>query len=118
MLKLLSDENIFPSTLGLLRCHGLDVNDIKEMKLCGINDKEVMELARREDRLLITLDMHFSNIFLFPPSECPGIIVVRVRPTIPSKVDQAIKCFLQALHPEKVKNALTIVEENKFRIRK
>jgi predicted nuclease of predicted toxin-antitoxin system len=53
MLKLLSDENIFPSTLELLRCHGLDVKDIKEMKLCGINDKEVMELARREDRLLI-----------------------------------------------------------------
>jgi predicted nuclease of predicted toxin-antitoxin system len=87
MLKLLSDENIFPSTLELLRCHGLDVKDIKEMKLCGINDKEVMELARREDRPLITLDMHFSNIFLFPPSECPGIIVVRVRPAVPSKVD-------------------------------
>lgn len=118
MLRLLSDENIFPSTLALLRSHGLDIKDIKEMKLWGINDKKVMELARREDRLLITLDMHFSNVFLFPPSECPGIIVVRVRPAVPSKVDQAIKCFLQALQPEKVKNALIIVEENKFRIRK
>jgi predicted nuclease of predicted toxin-antitoxin system len=118
MLKLLLDENLYPSTLNLLRCYGFDVKDIKEMKLCGINDNEVMELAQREDRLLITLDMHFSNIFLYPPSECPGIIVVRVRPAVPSKVDQAIKCFLQVLQPELIKHALTIVEENKFRIRK
>jgi predicted nuclease of predicted toxin-antitoxin system len=75
MLKLLSDENIFPSTLELLRCHGLDVKDIKEMKLCGINDKEVMDLARRQDRLLITLDMHFSNIFLFPPQNALALLL-------------------------------------------
>jgi predicted nuclease of predicted toxin-antitoxin system len=76
-----------------------------------------MELARGEDRLLITLDMHFSNVFLFPPSECPGIIVIRARPAVPSKVDQAIKCFLQVLQPEKVRNALITIEENKVRIK-
>jgi hypothetical protein len=41
-LRYLADENIFPSTLALLRSQGLDVKDIKEMKLCGISDKKVM----------------------------------------------------------------------------
>lgn len=118
MLKLLADENIFPSTVSLLRSYGLDVKDIKEINLCGISDKKVIELARHEGRVLITLDMHFANVYLFPPWEYPGIIVVRTKPSVPSNVNQALKAFLRILQPDKIKNALVIVEKDKVRIRK
>jgi predicted nuclease of predicted toxin-antitoxin system len=70
MLRFLADENIFPSTLQLIRSKGHDVLDIKEANFNGITDAEVIELARKEDRVLLTLDMHFTNIFL--PFSNPG----------------------------------------------
>lgn len=72
MLRFLADENIFPSSLQLIRTKGHDVLDIKEANFNGITDAEVIQLARKEDRILLTLDMHFTNIFLFPPFSNPG----------------------------------------------
>lgn len=118
MLKLLTDENVFPSTVEILRSHHFDVTDIKELGLIGIGDREIMDLAKRERRIVVSLDLHFANIFLFPPSECPGIIVLRIKPAVPAKVDRAIERFLQRMDPEKIKNALVIVSEDKFRIRR
>ncbi|MHB1418270.1 MAG: DUF5615 family PIN-like protein, partial [Bacillota bacterium] len=107
----LADENIFPSTLQLIRSKGHDVLDIKEANFYGITDAEVIQLARKEDRVLLTLDMHFTNIFLFPPSQTPGIIVVRIKPAIPAKVDVIVALFLEQLKPEEVRGALSIISE-------
>lgn len=118
MLKFLTDENIFPSTLQILRSYNLDVMDIKELGLTGISDREIIDLAKREGRILVSLDLHFANIFLFPPAECPGIIVIRIKPAVPAKVDRAVEDFLQRMEPQKIQNALVIIGEDKFRIRR
>ncbi|APC08578.1 DUF5615 family PIN-like protein [Neomoorella thermoacetica] len=118
MLKFLTDENIFPSTLEILRSYNFDVMDIKESGLIGISDREIMDLAKREGRIIISLDLHFANIFLFPPNECPGIIVIRIKPAVPAKVDRAMEDFLQRMDPKKIEKALVIISEDKFRIRR
>ncbi|MDK2855976.1 MAG: hypothetical protein PWQ86_1189 [Bacillota bacterium] len=120
MLKFLTDENIFPSTVEILRAHNLDVINIKELRLAGMGDREIMDLAKREGRILISLDLHFANIFLFPPGECPGIIVIHIKPAVPAKVDRAMERFLQRMDSEKIeiKKALVIISEDKFRIRR
>ncbi len=41
-LKFLADENIAKSLVRALRQNGYDVKDIKEEKLFGISDKEVI----------------------------------------------------------------------------
>jgi type II secretory pathway predicted ATPase ExeA len=51
MLKLLLDENLYPSTLNLLRCYGFDAKDIKEMnlqrKLPHLDRSQVGEYVKR-----------------------------------------------------------------------
>lgn len=118
MLKFLTDENVFPSTLHILRSHNFDVKDIKELGLTGISDQAVMDLAKKEGRIIVSLDLHFANVSLFPLVECPGIIVIRVKPAIPPKVDKAMESFLRRMDPIKIENALVIVSEDKFRIRR
>jgi len=111
MLRFLADENIFPSTLQIIRSKGYDVLGIKEINFSGITDAEVIQLAQKEDRVLLTLDRHFTNIFLFPPSQTPGIVVVRVKPAVPAKVDAIVAQFLEHLKPEEVRGALSIISE-------
>lgn len=47
MLRFLADENIFPSTLQLIRTKGHDVLDIKEANFNEITDAEVIQLAKK-----------------------------------------------------------------------
>lgn len=115
MLRFLADENIFPTTVKLIRSKGYDVLDIKEANLTGITDIEVIQLAKKEGRILLTLDMHFSNIFLFPPSQSPGIIVIRGKPAVPVKVDSIVARFLESLTPQAISGALTILSDKGIR---
>jgi predicted nuclease of predicted toxin-antitoxin system len=83
----------------------------KKPALTGYNDAEVIQLAKKENRVLLTLDRYFTNIFLFPPSQTPGIVVVRVKPTVPAKVDAIVNQFIEHLKPEDVYGALSIISE-------
>ncbi len=60
MLRFLADENIFPTTVKLIRSKGYDVLDIKEANLTSITDAEVIQRAKKEGRILLTLDMHYN----------------------------------------------------------
>lgn len=67
MLKLLTDENVFPSTVEILRSHHFDVTDIKELGLIGIGDREIMDLAKSEGRNCSLAGSAFRQHFSFPP---------------------------------------------------
>ena len=48
-MNFLADENIPSSLIKALRDDGHKVKDLKEERLIGISDKEVAELARKEN---------------------------------------------------------------------
>src|SRR6266498_2205890 len=77
-MRFITDEDVPRSTARVLRDAGFDAVDVRDVGLRGKTDAEVFEYAQQENRLLITCDMGFSNILNFPPSENPGILVVRV----------------------------------------
>ncbi len=118
MARFLCDENIFPSTKHILEILGNDVVDIKDTEFVGCSDKVVSKIARKENRIIITMDLDFANIYKFPPSIHPGIIVIRVRPAVPERVDKVMNLFLRKFAPNNMKNFLVILDEKGFRIRK
>ncbi len=74
--KLLCDENIPKKIADLLKKEGFDVRCVP----FGGTDEQVGELAKAEQRVLLTFDKHFVNRLLFPPEKYPGIIYIRIRP--------------------------------------
>jgi predicted nuclease of predicted toxin-antitoxin system len=85
-MRFLCDEDVPRSTARVLRDAGFDVVDVRDIGLRGQTDQEVYRVAQREDRLLITCDLGFSNILRFPPSESKGILVVRIADSEPIDV--------------------------------
>lgn len=59
--KLLADENVPRPLVILLRSMGLDVEWIPETSNRGISDIEVIHLANREGRMVVTRDSDFLN---------------------------------------------------------
>lgn len=116
-LRFITDEDVPRSTARVLRDAGFDAVDVRDVGLRGKSDAEVFEYAQRDNRLLITCDMGFSNILSFPPSENQGILVVRVPDS--ESIDTFNHEVLRAVQEvgENLLHHLAIVEIGKVRLR-
>ncbi len=115
-MKLKLDENFDMRLVEMLTREGHDVDTVLAEDLSGCNDDMVYQACRDKGRVLITLDLDFSNPFRFPPLEGEGISVVRP----PRPILQAIKATLASVLPQlktqSPNRKLWIVEPGRIRV--
>jgi predicted nuclease of predicted toxin-antitoxin system len=75
-MKILVDENVPLLTAASLRNLGHDVLDVRKTSYQGISDDLLWEIAKNDERLLITTDKGFVEYRLEKHS---GILIVRLR---------------------------------------
>jgi predicted nuclease of predicted toxin-antitoxin system len=116
-LRFITDEDVPRSTARVLRNAGFDSVDVRDVGLRGKSDAVIFEYAQRENRLIITCDMGFSNILNFPPSKNHGILVVRIPDSEP--IDAFNREVLRAVQEvgDNLARHLAIVEVGKVRLR-
>ena len=66
-MKIFVDECVYQLTTELLIQRGHDVVTVQQAGLAGYKNGDVFNYALSDKRIFVTRDMHFSNIFLFPP---------------------------------------------------
>jgi predicted nuclease of predicted toxin-antitoxin system len=76
-VKFKLDENLSPSLAALFAADGHEAHSVVQQALGGQPDERVIDVCRREQRALITLDLDFSNILAYPPAKFTGIVVLR-----------------------------------------
>ena len=76
-MKLKADENLPVEVVEDLRQAGHDAVTVADQQLAGQPDGHVANLCRTEERAVLTLDLDFSDIRVYPPSDYAGIIVLR-----------------------------------------
>ncbi len=91
--RLLADENIPRSVVSALRSRGFDIVSVQEIRP-GMSDEEVVELAKRELRVIITFDKDFGRIALLEPG-VPGLVLLRIPPRDPNYIAQRILSALE-----------------------
>ncbi|HMF79376.1 MAG TPA: DUF5615 family PIN-like protein [Bryobacteraceae bacterium] len=93
-MRLVLDENFPKAAVEILRAHGHDVVWIRT-HAPGMKDRDILQLAAREERVVLTLDKDFRQL---PPAASVGptygVILFRVRPAVPARV---IPIVLKAL---------------------
>jgi predicted nuclease of predicted toxin-antitoxin system len=70
------DENLPRDAKALIAGAGHDVESAIEEHLAGDPDLRVLDACRSESRVLITLDLDFADIRLYPPASHAGIWVL------------------------------------------
>lgn len=112
-MKFLIDENVRSEVIQFLRDLGYDVLIVPS----GSSDEEIAKLAKGEGRIILTHDVHFSNILEFPPDEFSGIIRIKIHPPAANLTINALRNLLRKLPPSQINKKLIILEDNGFRTR-
>jgi hypothetical protein len=69
-----------------------------------------------EGSILVTLDIHFSNVLNFDPKYTPGILVLRGPDDLLATTRKLIETLIEGLKSEKPEGRLWIVELERIRI--
>lgn len=116
-MKFKVDENLPVETASIFREQGFGAETVGDESLSGADDEAIATRVRSENRILVTLDLDFSNIRAYPPDEYAGIIVLRLKtqdkPTVLSYVRRAVTA-LQERTPD---GELWIVQHDRIRFR-
>ncbi|HLA36954.1 MAG TPA: DUF5615 family PIN-like protein [Candidatus Brocadiales bacterium] len=111
------DENLPVEIAELLINAGHDAKTINEQNLQGATDPVLIGACNTEHRILVTLDIDFSDIRAYPPQELSGIIVLRVGCQSKRHVIEVFRSVIPIIGREPLVQHLWIVEETMVRIR-
>ena len=117
-VKFVADECVGLPTIALLRKLGYSIVTAEEANLRGKSDFEILKWAIKEKRILITEDMDFGSILLYPPKLHHDIILLRFRHRLEEEIHAILSKLLKELKPADFKETLIIVDADKYRIRK
>ena len=77
-MRLLLDQCLARSAAGLLRDRNHDAIHAGESDLSTASDASILEFARQEDRIVVTLDADFHAILALSEASGPSVIRVRI----------------------------------------
>ncbi len=97
------DENLPAELLDDLRTAGHEADGLRDEGLTGAQDEMVLELVRREGRVLLTLDKGIADVRAYPPERHAGIVLFRP----PSAGRGATLSFVRRLLPSILDRDLT-----------
>lgn len=116
-MKFKLDENLPALVHRALTTLGHDAHTVTMEGLSGASDGVVLQACASEDRVLITLDMDFSDIRRYPPGSCPGIWVLRPSKQTFQVLEVLVRAAVRLSDSEPVGGRLWVIDEKRIRIR-
>lgn len=76
-MRFLVDENLSRRLPELLAAYGHDAVHVADAGLRSASDDEVLQAARRNDRILISADTDFGTLLAMERADGPSVILIR-----------------------------------------
>ena len=113
-LRFLADESCDFAVVRALRCEGLDVYAVSEVMSRSV-DRELIEHAYRERRILLTEDKDFGWLVYVSHADSVGVVLIRfpgdARQTLAESVRQVVR-----EHGVKLTRAFVVIQPGHVRI--
>jgi predicted nuclease of predicted toxin-antitoxin system len=116
-VKFKFDENLPAECSVCLRNFGHDSETVAAEKPTGAQDSELFERCQREERILVTLDLDFANVQLYPPESNAGVIVLSPPVQDKQTLIALTLRLVQVLNTKSASQQLWIVEADRIRVR-
>ena len=116
-LRFKLDENLPRKVEPALRALGHDVETAESEGLAGAIDSRLLAAAVAEDRILVTLDLDFSDIREYPPGSHRGVWVLRPPQQTFDNMLQLVLAGVKLAAIERAAGQLWVIDERRVRIR-
>lgn len=116
-MKVKLDENVTAAAKRLFETHGHQCDTVADEELTGAPDAKLIDICRSEQRTLITFDLGFGDVRIYPPAEHAGIVLLRLRDQQPDATLRALRGLLAARDLADLGQRLTVVTEDRVRVR-
>jgi predicted nuclease of predicted toxin-antitoxin system len=109
--------NLSPLTVSELRRSGWDVVRVSELLPGNAPDRAILQLAREQDRVIITQDLDFSTLIALGGDERPSLITLRLSNTDPEVVTHRLRTILRQVEAPLKQGSAVTVEDVNVRVR-
>lgn len=113
-MRFLADESCDFAAVRVLRSNGHDVLAVSELQQRSV-DKEVMELALAENRVLLTEDKDFGWLTFAAHVNSPGVILIRFPAPARGLLGEAV-LKLVGEHGSRLEGAFSVLRPGSARI--
>jgi predicted nuclease of predicted toxin-antitoxin system len=114
-MKLLLDQGLPRSAAGLLRDAGIDTVHTGEIGMATAEDSAILDRARGEGRIIVTLDSDFHTLLAWSGDSTPSVIRIRIeglraqstanllRKLLPKWIDELNQGVMLTVQPGRVR---------------
>ena len=117
-LRLIADVHISPLTVSALRSQGYEIVRSTDLLPATAPDIEILELAKIENRVVLTQDLDFSMLVALSGYDKPSLITLRLSSAKPDIVSQRLLEVLPALQQDLVEGSAITIDDETVRVRK
>jgi len=116
-VKFLADMNVSPLTVADLASDGVDIVRVSSLLPANAPDEAILDLARREDRVVITHDTDFSALLALGGHDRPSLVTLRLLDTDTERVTERLRQCLPRIEAALRKGSAISIDDKSMRIR-
>ncbi len=118
MIKILLDQGLPRTAAALLREAGWDVQHVSERGMSQAADSTIIDLARMEQRMVVTLDADFHALLAVSGANGPSVLRIRDEGLKARQLAVLVQRVLTLASTEMESGAMITVTNNKVRIKR
>jgi predicted nuclease of predicted toxin-antitoxin system len=115
-MKIKLDECVDFRLAIILRQAAHEAVTVQEQGLRGIDDIALYNICVSEGYILVTLDIHFSNVLRFAPEPTSGIVVLRGPDDLFATIRILVRTLIDGLKKGTPEGKLWIIEPGRIRV--
>ncbi len=117
-MRLLLDQGLPRSSAEILRNKGWDIQHTGEIGMSRATDRQILEYARDEQRIVITLDSDFHAILAVENLDSPSVVRIRQEGLRGPELAELVEKIWSKIGQQLENGAMATITEKAMRIRK
>lgn len=117
-MRFLADAGVSPDTVAFLTRLGHDAIHVRAIGMHRAQDRELVDYARSEGRVVVTFDLDFRDILALGVLDRPSVILLRLSDERPAEVNSRLGTVIAEQEAALESGALILVEDVRYRVRR
>lgn len=117
-MRVLLDQGVPRSAASLMRQRGIAARHVGELDMARASDLSIIEAARRDGSIIVTLDADFHTLLAVSGAVGPSVIRVRIEGLNGERMADLIESVVAQVGDLLIQGAVATVTERNLRIKR